>query len=57
MTDLRDKIHTLAEDIGNAAEKLADTARDKGEVAALELHQLGRKAGKQLKAVRKKLEK
>lgn len=57
MTDLRDKIHTLAEEIGSKAEHLADKARDEGEIAAVRLHQIGRKAGKKLKGTGKSVKK
>jgi hypothetical protein len=49
MTDLRNRIDTLAEEGRSVAKELADEARDDAKAVVVELHQIGRKAAERVK--------
>jgi len=49
MTDLRDRINTLADEGRSVAKELADEACDDGKAVVVELHQISRKGSERVK--------
>ena len=49
MTDLRDRLNTLADEARTSAGQIAEEAHDEGKAAVVELHQITRKVGGKVK--------